>query len=91
MLFVGSLTSKSCGTVMLHCCQVQHLVFKKRAKEEKRQTMLCIYGPNATRASTICPECGVSYQCPVSDRLTMVCVLSQLFIVFRLCSSDCRI
>lgn len=91
MLFVASLTSKSCGIVMLHCCQVQHFVLKKSAKEEKRQTVLCIHGPSATRASAICPGCGVSYQCPVSDRLPLVCVLSQLFIVFRLCSSDCRI
>lgn len=91
MLFVGSLTSQSYGIVMLHCRQVQHFVLNKRAKEEKRQTVLCVYGPNATRASTVCPGCGVSCQRPVSDRLPLVCVLSQLFIVFRLCSSDCRI
>lgn len=64
MLFVDSLTSKSCGIVMLHCYQVQHFVLKKRAKEEKGQTVLCIYGADAVRASTICPGCGVFYQGP---------------------------
>lgn len=42
MLFVGSLTSKSCGIVMLHCCQVQHFVLKKRAKK-KRGKQCCVF------------------------------------------------